>query len=33
MLPGRRACGMHAAFGWWWADEVAALLVLPAIRL
>jgi divalent metal cation (Fe/Co/Zn/Cd) transporter len=23
--------GLHAAFGWWWADPVGALLMLPVI--
>jgi divalent metal cation (Fe/Co/Zn/Cd) transporter len=23
--------GLHAAFGWWWADAVGALLMLPVI--
>ena len=23
--------GLHALFGWWWADPVAALLMLPVI--
>jgi divalent metal cation (Fe/Co/Zn/Cd) transporter len=23
--------GLHAQFGWWWADPVGALLMLPAI--
>jgi hypothetical protein len=29
--PDRSAVGLHELFGWWWADPVGALAMLPVI--